>query len=280
LPAVQKVREAALRTRCYNNLKQIGLALHSFHENRGRFPPGFVSASATIDGPGTGPGWGWAAHILPYLEQDTLYRSIDFSKDIRDPANAAARTRSVPIFLCPSDSPPSLTFTVVEDGGGALCNVAFANYVGVGGTHEVTAYPDTSGGVQYQGILLRNSRIRMEDIHDGTSFSLCVVERCSRRSPMTTWVGAVTGAGVPPINLNYEIEGPPVLVLTNTGEPGDGRVPNNIFDHVEDASSLHPLGVNCLFADGSVRPIGNTIRPTTWTAIGTRAGGEIIDEGW
>jgi len=280
LPAVQKVREAAHRTKCHNNLKQIGLALHSFHENRGRFPPGFVSASATVDGEGTGPGWGWAAHILPYLEQDPLYRSIDFGKDIRDPANAVARVRSVPVFLCASDSPPSATFTIVDDGGTALCDVAFANYVGVGGIHEVSAFPDTGGGVQYQGTLLRNSRIRMEDIQDGSSFTLCVVERCSRRSPMTTWVGAITGAGVPPINPSYETEGPPVLILTNTGEAANGRVPNNLLDHVEDANSVHPLGVNCLFADGSVRPIGNTIRPGTWTAMGTRAGGEIIEDCW
>lgn len=280
LPAVQKVREAALRTKCQNNLKQIGLALHSYHENRCCFPPGFVSMSATVDGPGMGPGWGWAAHILPHLEHEAAYRLIDFRKDISDPTNALARTRGIAVFLCPSDSPPSPTFTVVNDGGAAVCDVAFANYVGVSGTHEVTAFPDTSGGVLYQGVLLRNSRIRIEDIHDGSSFTLAVVERSSRRSPMTTWVGAVTGAGVPPINPSFDTEGPPVLALTNTGQASDARVPNNILEHVEDANSFHPLGVNCLFADGSVRPIGNTIRPATWKAMGTRAGGEIIEDHW
>jgi prepilin-type processing-associated H-X9-DG protein len=270
------VREAASRLKCQNNLKQIGLALQNHHSNFGKFPPGFASASATVDGDGKGPGWGWAAHLLPYLELDNVQRQIDFKKDIRDPIHAAIRNQSLSCFLCPSDSPPAESFTVVDSGGGALCDVAFANYVGVGGTHEVTVYPDTSGGRQFQGVLLRNSRVRIEDVVDGTSFTLCVGERASRRSPMTTWVGAVTGSSVPPVNPSYDFEGPPVLVLTNTGEASDGRVPNNVLDHVEDANSLHALGVNFLFVDGSVRPIQNTIKPATWVALGTRAGNEPV----
>src|SRR5438067_1293739 len=123
LPAVQKVREAANRTQCANNLKQIGLACHAYHAAHQSFPPGFTSASATVDGDGTGPGWGWAAYLLPYLEQDNLHRQINFARDIRDPANALARVQTVKGFLCPSDVPPGPTFTVVDDGGAALCNV-------------------------------------------------------------------------------------------------------------------------------------------------------------
>src|SRR5262245_1759699 len=73
LPAVQKVREAAARLQCQNNLKQIGLALHNYHGVLKTFPPGYVSAVASDDSD-LGPGWGWAAHLLPYLEQDNLYR--------------------------------------------------------------------------------------------------------------------------------------------------------------------------------------------------------------
>src|SRR5207253_5813972 len=103
---------------------------------------------------------------------------------------------------------------------------------------------------------------------------LFIGERASRRSPMTTWVGAITGSTVPPKNPTYDNEGPPVMILTNTGTADDGRVPNNEWDHVEDSNSNHPLGVNFLFGDGSVRCINNEINPELWAAIGTRAGGE------
>src|SRR5215510_10771305 len=73
VPAVQKVREAAARTQCKNNLKQIGVAFHNYHSTWGRFPPGFNSRAAFTDGPSLGPGWGWGSYLLPYLEQQPLY---------------------------------------------------------------------------------------------------------------------------------------------------------------------------------------------------------------
>src|SRR5262245_40048394 len=79
LPAVQKVREAAARSTCANNLKQIGVGMHNYHGTYGYFPPGFTSRSLTLNGDGLGPGWGWAAHLLPYVEQDNLHRQIDFT---------------------------------------------------------------------------------------------------------------------------------------------------------------------------------------------------------
>src|SRR5262249_42546700 len=97
------------------------------------------------------------------------------------------------------------------------------------------------------------------------------------RSPVTTWVGAVTGAVIPQtLNpaLGFEVEG--VMVLTNSGSVAEARVPNNSLDHVEDANSNHPQGVNFLFGDGSVRSIQNTIAPDVWVAISTRAGGEVF----
>src|SRR5438132_7820738 len=112
LPAVQKVREAAARLKCQNNLKQIGLAMHNFHSAMERFPSGYL---ATKPGPGlsddNGPGWGWGALLLPFLEQDNLYKQINLAKDVTDPSNQAARMTSLPIFLCPSDS-GSLVFSV------------------------------------------------------------------------------------------------------------------------------------------------------------------------
>src|SRR4051795_11818852 len=93
LPAVQKVREAAARLKCQNNLKQIGLAMHNCHGTLNQFPPGYL---ATNPGPGLsddrGPGWGWGTLLLPYLEQDPLYRQINLASDITDPVNKVART--------------------------------------------------------------------------------------------------------------------------------------------------------------------------------------------
>jgi prepilin-type N-terminal cleavage/methylation domain-containing protein/prepilin-type processing-associated H-X9-DG protein len=273
LPAVQKVRDAAARLKCQNNLKQVGLAMHNFHSAFERFPPGFTSQANEVDGPGLGPGWGWATYLLPYVEQDNLYRQIALGKDIADPANAWARVQTVAVYRCPADTPRTPTFTVSDEGGAPICDVAFANYVGVGGTFEVTGYPDTGNGV-----LFRNSLIRVADITDGTSNTLMVGERAHRHSPQTTWTGAVTNASVPPQNPGYDAEGPPVLVLTNTGEAADARVPNNPLDHVEDSNSNHPQGVNFLLCDGSVRIIQNTINPVTWEALGTRAGGEVVGD--
>jgi prepilin-type N-terminal cleavage/methylation domain-containing protein/prepilin-type processing-associated H-X9-DG protein len=274
LPAVQKVRAAAARMQCKNNLKQIGLAFHNYHSAHGNFPPGFASRAATVDGPGLGPGWGWAAHLLPYLEQDNLHRQIDLTRDIADPVNAQARQTSIRILLCPADNAPRPTFTVLDGAGAPICDVAFGNYVGMSGVYEVTGYPDTSNGSP--GVLLRNSKLRVTDILDGSSNTLFVGERSSRRSPQTTWVGAVTNASVSPVNPGYDFEGPGVLVLTNSGTVADGRVPNNPLDHVEDSNSNHTQGVNFLFGDGSVRSIQNTVSPVVWVAITTRSGGEVV----
>jgi prepilin-type N-terminal cleavage/methylation domain-containing protein/prepilin-type processing-associated H-X9-DG protein len=271
LPAVQKVREAAARLKCSNNLKQIGLAMHGYHGRMGHFPDGFTSGYVVRDGEGTGPGWGWAAHLLPDLEQDNVARMINYNLDVAHPNNAAARVRSLAVFLCPSDSPGAPTFTSVAEDGTPICEVAFANYVGVGGTYEVTGFPDSNNGVLY-----RNSRLKTGAISDGTSNTLMVGERTFKQSPHTTWVGAVTGSGNPPTNPALDFEGPPTLCLTNTGEAADGRVPGNPYLHVEDTNSRHTQGVNFLFCDGSVRPIHNTISPVTWEALGTRDGGEAV----
>jgi prepilin-type N-terminal cleavage/methylation domain-containing protein/prepilin-type processing-associated H-X9-DG protein len=298
LPAVQKVREAASRIKCKNNLKQIGLALHNYHDTQGSFPPGYMSAVGP-NGPDDdrGPGWGWAALILPYVEQDNVYRQIDFTKDITHPAHAAVRTISLPVFLCPSDG-GNKVFTVdalgdstpdystpVRDANGNPVQVARANYVGIFGNPEITPDPgflvsDPDRGPAHRGMFYRNSAVRIADVTDGTSSTLFVGERSSNLA-YVTWAGAVTGGQVPPKipdPFNFGPEGAPVLVLGHTGDASDvpPHTPNSPVNHVDDFWSRHMQGVNFLFVDGSVRNINDQISPPVWWALGTKAGGEVV----
>src|SRR5947208_1756357 len=146
LPAVQKVREAANRLQCKNNLKQIGLALHNYHDRMKSFPMGYFS---NLNGPAgrdtngnctyneIGPGWGWAAYLLDDLEQGNLKRQVRFDLDIKDPTNAAARMTVLPIYQCPSEIQPG-TFNVIDAKGNPLVEVALGNYVAMNGVLGVT----------------------------------------------------------------------------------------------------------------------------------------------
>jgi prepilin-type N-terminal cleavage/methylation domain-containing protein/prepilin-type processing-associated H-X9-DG protein len=296
LPAVQKVRSAAARLQCKNNLKQIGLAMHNYHGGFEKFPPGYLASNP---GPGYsddhGPGWGWAAFLLPYLEQENLYRQIDQTREITDPANAAARLTSLAVFLCPSDTGPR-TFTVNKrgdsepystpllDANGQPVQLAHANYVGVFGNPEVTPDPgflntsDPNRGPQAQGMLYRNSRVRIGDVSDGTSNTIFVGERSSNLA-FAAWAGAPTGGQVParlPDSFGYGPEGAPLYCLGHTGDKKDipPHTPNSPVAHVDDFWSFHPQGVNFLMVDGAVVSINNSINPMVWRALGTRAGGE------
>lgn len=273
LPAVQKVREAAARMSCSNNLKQIGLGLHNYESTFGKLPPGYTSGTATVDGDNLGPGWGWATYLLPYIEQENLYRQINLNLDIMHSSHTVVRTTLLRTYRCPSDSPIADRFNVPSATGTQLGQLAFANYVGCGGTYEVSGFPDTNTGVAH-----RNKSYSLVDIKDGTSNTMFVTERQSKLSPMTTWVGAVTGGINPPLNPALEEEAAQTYILMQTGELDEARTPNNPFAHVEDASSRHTGGVNAVFGDGSVRFIRNTIAPVTWVGIGTRNGGEVLGD--
>src|SRR6266852_4472874 len=112
LPAVQKAREAANRVKCRNNLHQIGIALHLYHGDHGKFPSGYIWKSTNVAPPDvptqTDPGWSWAALMLQYIEQDNLYRQIDFQSSVSDPINEPIRTTILSLFVCPTDTKTGL----------------------------------------------------------------------------------------------------------------------------------------------------------------------------
>jgi prepilin-type N-terminal cleavage/methylation domain-containing protein/prepilin-type processing-associated H-X9-DG protein len=251
LPAVQHAREAARRVQCKNSLKQIGLALHNYHDSHRVFPPGYVSA-VSAGGDDLGPGWGWAAQVLGGLEQANLAAQIRFGLDIGDPANAAPRVAPVPLLRCPSD-PSAVEVFTAED---TDVMIARANYVGVFGANELE--DDSAVG---NGLFYRNSRVRFGDLTDGTSQTLAVGERSSDFS-RATWTGAVTAA-----------DDAPALILGDAGTP-----PNSPAADEDDFASRHDGGANFLMGDGAVRSVSGMIDLAVWRALATRAGGEAVGD--
>jgi prepilin-type N-terminal cleavage/methylation domain-containing protein/prepilin-type processing-associated H-X9-DG protein len=293
LPAVQSAREAARRASCTNNLKQIGIALHAYHDAIGVFPMGYVAQRRFVDGAtDTAPGWSWAAMILPQLEQGPLFNAANFGLSVSAPANSTVIATPLSMFVCPSDLTNG-PFPVTDPAGTVLATAAPASYAAcVGGNETDTATGINNDGLG-TGVFFRNSRIRVANITDGTSQTIAVEERAWAKSE-GTWVGAIPGGTIRrgPQNacpttgaLSYPAA---TLVqahchMLNTNSDPDGGL--------DDSSSMHPAGANFLFADGSVHllknilgdgarlPDGTTIytpAQVVFQALATRAGGEVI----
>ena len=270
LPAVQAAREAARRTQCRNNLKEIGLALHNYLERMKRFPPAYASAYDS-NGNDTGMGWGWGSYLLDDLEQSGLKEQINFSVQLSDPSNKTPAITCLSAFTCPSDVYIQQFTISVDPNGNPLptpVTVARGNYVAVNGNLGVTGNQAINDGA-----FLEDTSFRVADITDGLSNTFFISERCHNMSD-TTWTGAVTGAGV----VDHRdpspgaIEGSAALVLGHCGP----HPPNN--PNVTDAdalASMHPIGVNFLFGDGSVQYVNSFIDLGVYDALATRAGGEM-----
>jgi prepilin-type N-terminal cleavage/methylation domain-containing protein/prepilin-type processing-associated H-X9-DG protein len=275
LPAVQSAREAARRTQCVNNLKQIGLAMHGYHSSQDIFSPAYVTTVVNdATSPEAGPGWGWGVMILAELEQKPLYNALNFSLPITDPGSITARTSTLSVFLCPSDV--GIGTVAVRDGSGKilLSDLSAGQYVASAGQLEPVEYPDTNNGVFY-----RNSSNGLRQITDGSSTTLLVGER-SRNVADATWVGAIPTVQLC-TNPKWAVQecGPAsTMVLSHTGSAGTGTiyVPNSKSSMVDDYWSFHPGGCNFLFGDGSVRFIKDTVNPNIFSYLSTRAGGEVV----
>ena len=285
LPAVQKVREAASRISCTNNLKQIGLGLHHYHDANQVFPPGFTAIAAP--GGDVSPGWGWSFYILPYIEQDNLFRT---QKNLNQSVTASPLLRQkIKIYSCPSDLQTE-PFQVYGPGGVPLSGImaapcSYAAFVG-GDETEVTT-GDSSD--QFHGCFYRNSKTRIADITDGTSHTALVAERACGIT-QGTWAGALPGARlrlgaknpVYPLNPNMDYD----TDLFGLMHSNWINATNNQSDDggTDDPSSFHTGGANHLYADGSVRFLRNisgvkgsppTADRLAFWATGTRADGDF-----
>jgi prepilin-type N-terminal cleavage/methylation domain-containing protein/prepilin-type processing-associated H-X9-DG protein len=292
LPAVQAAREAARRASCVNNLKQLGIALHNYHDTMGAFPPGYLSKVDPVTFDNDGPGWGWAARALNQMEQSPLFNSINFVLGVEFPANQTARLTVVASFLCPTDAFVLRTFTVVDattsstSVGAPICDVASSNYLGSIGTGDPSSlYPfiiDDDNGPPGRdngnGIFFRNRSVNLASVTDGTSQTFMVGER-SQNLSRATWTGAVTNAAVPLVALQagagFDPEGGGALVLSHTGENHGPNAPSGQA-HGDQYWSLHPGGANFVFTDGSVRFIKEQVGFSIFQALATRQGGEVL----
>jgi prepilin-type N-terminal cleavage/methylation domain-containing protein/prepilin-type processing-associated H-X9-DG protein len=292
LPAVQSAREAARRASCVNNLKQLGIALHNYHDTMGAFPPGFLSIMNPVTFDNAGPGWCWAACALNQMEQVPLYNSINFVLGVELPANQTARLTVVASCLCPSDAFVQRTFTVVDSStsgatiGAPICNVASSNYLGSVGTGDPSSlYPfiiDDDNGPPGRdngnGIFFRNRSVNLATVTDGTSQTFMVGER-SQNLSRGTWTGAVTNAAVPLVKLQsgagFDPEGGSALVLSHTGEVHGPNSPSGQA-HGDQYWSFHPGGANFLFGDGSVRFIKEQVGLKVFQSLATRSNGETL----
>jgi prepilin-type N-terminal cleavage/methylation domain-containing protein/prepilin-type processing-associated H-X9-DG protein len=283
LPAVQKVREAAARMKCSNNLKQLALAAHSYHDAVGFLPPG---SSGPMNGNNSFPApfadpyyggslpWGhfsWAAVILPYVEQDNLYRQIDFTQPAyafaiyedlggggaptnRGPAGAAANANaanSMPkLFVCPSAQRGS------TDGGATQQK----DYAINGGTN--VCCPERTAA-NMNGIAWVNSRVRLTDVADGTSNTFLFLEKANYFDQ--SWLPDTYGS-----NHFLFVHHPSQGYVQSTS------LPNNDAWNNRNAQGPHTGGVMAVMADGHVIYVKNSIDAGTYQALYTRAGGETV----
>ncbi|QDT03303.1 hypothetical protein K227x_16850 [Rubripirellula lacrimiformis] len=326
LPAVQNAREAARRMICSNHLRQIGLASHNYHSAFNRFPAGYVSF-ATRNGVSppqvqmdpltwdAGPGWGWAAGLMPFAEQSAIADQMHADEPIWSASNRAVIEATVSVFLCPSASGGDQPFDVLNEIGqpkiidGHPIRVGRSHYVashgqescwgecGSAATGEIfdNIYQGTTrivaidgdAGTVADGPFFRNSKTRLRDVIDGTSQTIFFGEHSSALSEKT-WVGVVPGAYTHPrlrspengadaaATLTLVHAGPSGGELDITGHPIIHPV-NFPTYHVGQMYSEHPGGGWVAMGDGSVRFVTNFVDLYLWAELSSMDEGEVID---
>jgi prepilin-type N-terminal cleavage/methylation domain-containing protein/prepilin-type processing-associated H-X9-DG protein len=291
LPAVQKVREAANRAKCANNLKQLALAAHQHHDAKGQFPNGLH----TVDTAGGryANGTCWEVELFPYIEQGNLKNRWDYDDFRNNVAGGliAATAQVLPVFLCPSDLVPEPVQYYNAEG-------QYAYAVGWYGMHSYAAnagirsFP--ANQVTRDGIFFQDSSIRFADVTDGASSTFLFGERShddpafDRMSlsynqafyPLAGWgqwagVFFTSGGSLgnrflsTPVPINYRV---PADISREEFLGPTGAQNNRLCAF----GSGHPGGANFAFADGSVRFLSNGILLETLQALSTCAGGEVV----
>jgi len=292
LPAVQQAREAARRTQCKNNLKQLGLALHNYHDLYNVFPPSYLilpGGNATM-GPASsttgdaGPGWTALALLLPQIEQANLYNSLNVNLPCWNSQNSTLVQRQIPAFLCPSALNGSGVYPVVDGSGNVMATFARGNYVASAGRIDV--WDETAADLSSiaDGVFYRNSHTAMRDVTDGLTNTVFFGEQTPYHSN-STWVGIVPNsvtcptpqfayagcdAAAPQINVHSGpgiLESPPII-----------HPPNSNFGYVDEMYSQHDSGGHVLLGDGSVRFASKFMDGVLWSSLATRAGNEVIGD--
>lgn len=270
LPAVQMAREAARRMQCSNNIRQIGIALHNYHDTLGSFPSGSTT--------GDHKGFGWSALILPYAEQRNLHGLVDFNYNRWDPENKEAAETVVEMYLCPSDPNDAVRgFTEYGPGGWANPEThrrAVSHYTGVGGIGQP---------FQNSGLFQYDKSYAFKAVTDGTSNTLIVIEASSYEDAEPLRVSSGQWIGGENIAWGY-IHTSPVVNFAPDCEhfAGGTGAPTYActacWDYAHDFRSYHPGGANGLRADGSASLFPETLDGEVKHALITRNGGEVIGD--
>ncbi|MBA2112874.1 DUF1559 domain-containing protein [Bremerella alba] len=290
LPAVQQAREAARRMQCNNNLKQIGLALHNYHDVYGSLPSATIRAPYTTSLGWYGkPGWGWGSLILPFIEQDALHEALGVSFNRLEnhatiPNFVELSQAKLTAYLCPSSPIDDLNAKFKKNAFDAADVPSSSNYKGVFGSFNEGA---TSGGPSdcpsgwwrgycfnaETGLFGAGSKVKFRDITDGTSNTLAIgevtygdlgdgVDRMAG-----AWIGMYDGTGW---NGNDQV----VRVLSESLANTTARRINGTYRNA--FSAHHPGGAQFLFGDGSVHFLPETIDGEVSEDLADRADGNVV----
>ncbi|MBL4885116.1 MAG: DUF1559 domain-containing protein [Planctomycetaceae bacterium] len=290
LPAVQQAREAARRSSCKNNLKQLGLALHNYHDTHRVFPSGWIGANSS--GPHTGMnspdltgfnnGFAWGAMSLPFIESSPLYDQLNFSVPLTDSTNARSIATVVSVFQCPSDPKPGTA--VITDSVGNSFTLGTSNYMGMFGIRAideceigvgVTATEQCRG----EGTFYHNSKVSFRDMTDGTSSTIIIGERTTFYSNLNSKTNPFYGAWIGLIP-NSE-EGAERFLGHSSHHPNYALRKDSAGLSIGDSGdfgSSHTGGAQFVLADGSVRFISTNIDTPTFQNLGQISDGQILGE--